>query len=251
MHLLLIAALAVAASETPPANAPTTSAAASWIDLQRREVEYEGGTDEVHPSSEPLLLDVAAAIKATNARRIIIEVHQTASAGDAASNLMISQRRADAVRRWLVKFGKIDAVVLVAIGYGATKPIEGAPAAIDAPPGTAFRIEHALPPTGTPVILGSLDPEIIRRIVRSHSAQIKYCYEKELTRTPGLHGKIVMKWVIRGDGTVRQSATATTTLDNANVENCLAAKIKTWTFPSPKGGGIVVVNYPFVFKQSS
>lgn len=104
--------------------------------------------------------------------------------------------------------------------------------------------------TGTPVILGSLDPEIIRRIVREHAGQIRYCYESELTRTPGLYGKIVMKWVINGDGKVMQATTAETQMKNANVENCLASRIKTWVFPKPKGGGIVIVNYPFVFKQS-
>ncbi len=104
--------------------------------------------------------------------------------------------------------------------------------------------------TGTPVVLGSLDPEIIRRIVREHAGQIKYCYEKELTRTPGIYGKIVMKWVINGDGKVTQSAVNESQMKNPNVEQCLATKIKTWVFPKPKGGGIVVVNYPFVFKQS-
>lgn len=104
--------------------------------------------------------------------------------------------------------------------------------------------------TGTPVILGSLDPDIIRRIVREHAGQIRYCYESELTRTPGLYGKIVMKWVINGEGKVMQATTAETQMKNANVENCLASRIKTWVFPKPKGGGIVIVNYPFVFKQS-
>jgi pSer/pThr/pTyr-binding forkhead associated (FHA) protein len=102
---------------------------------------------------------------------------------------------------------------------------------------------------GTPVILGSLDPEIIRRIVREHASQIRYCYESELTRTPGLFGKIVMKWVINGEGRVMQAQVADTQMKNASVENCLATKIKTWVFPKPKGGGMVIVNYPFVFKQ--
>ncbi len=103
---------------------------------------------------------------------------------------------------------------------------------------------------GTPVILGSLDREIIQRIVREHASQIKYCYEKELTRTPGIYGKIMMKWIINGEGKVTQSAKTESQMNNANVESCLATKIKTWIFPKPKGGGIVVVSYPFVFKQS-
>ncbi len=100
---------------------------------------------------------------------------------------------------------------------------------------------------GTPVILGSLDKAVIRRVVQAHLAQVRYCYEKELARTPGLRGKVVMKWVINGTGKVSQAQTADTTLRNPNVEACLATKIKTWKFPTPAGGGFVIINYPFVF----
>jgi hypothetical protein len=102
---------------------------------------------------------------------------------------------------------------------------------------------------GNPTVMGSLDPEIIRRIVREHAGQIKYCYEKELIRTPGMAGKVIMKWLINGEGKVTQSLSVDTQLNNAAVESCLANRIKTWTFPKPKGGGTVIVNYPFVFKQ--
>lgn len=103
---------------------------------------------------------------------------------------------------------------------------------------------------GKPLIVGSLDKEIIRRVVREHMAQIKYCYERELTRSPGLYGKIIMKWVINGNGSVSRATVASTTMKNKQVEGCIASKIRTWRFPKPKGGGIVIVNYPFVFKQS-
>ena len=99
-----------------------------------------------------------------------------------------------------------------------------------------------------PVILGSIDPEIIRSIVREHADSIRYCYEKELARTPGIFGKIVMKWVIKADGTVESATTAESQMNNQGVESCLATRILRWEFPKPKGGGIVIVNYPFVFK---
>ena len=116
--------------------------------------------------------------------------------------------------------------------------------------GLGAKADHDVGMTmGKETVLGSLDPEIIRRIVREHAGQIRYCYERELTRSPGIYGKIVMKWVINGEGKVTQATTAETQMRNANVEGCLATKIKTWVFPKPKGGGIVIVNYPFVFKQ--
>jgi hypothetical protein len=117
--------------------------------------------------------------------------------------------------------------------------------------GLGGKTDHNISMTqGTPVVLGSLDKEIIRRIVQEHASQIRYCYERELTRTPGIFGKIKMKWIISGEGKVTQAQTEETQMHNANVENCLATKIRTWVFPKPKGGGIVIVSYPFVFKQS-
>ncbi len=102
---------------------------------------------------------------------------------------------------------------------------------------------------GTVEATGSLDKGIIARVVREHGGQVRYCYEQELTRTPGLHGRVVMKWVINGDGKVTQASKADSQLHNANVENCLEQRIKSWVFPKPRGGGVVVVSYPFVFKQ--
>jgi hypothetical protein len=35
------------------------------------------------------------------------------------------------------------------------------------------------------------------------------------------------------------------------VEQCLSRKIRSWSFPKPKGGGHVIVNYPFVFRHGA
>ena len=94
------------------------------------------------------------------------------------------------------------------------------------------------------------DKEIIRRIIRQHIAQIRYCYEKELTRSPGLFGKVRVEFVISAKGGVQSTKVIQTTLKNSEVERCIQSKIRTWKFPEPKGGGIVIVKYPFIFKTS-
>jgi hypothetical protein len=38
-------------------------------------------------------------------------------------------------------------------------------------------------------------------------------------------------------------------MNNKTVETCIAARIKNWQFPKPKGGGTVLVSYPFLFKS--
>jgi len=101
-------------------------------------------------------------------------------------------------------------------------------------------------------IKGNLDKAVVERVVRRHRAQIKYCYELELMRTPGLEGKLVMQWVIGPDGKVRsaKSRAEGTTLANPALTRCIINKIRSWVFPTPKGGGVVVVNWPFLFKEA-
>jgi outer membrane biosynthesis protein TonB len=103
--------------------------------------------------------------------------------------------------------------------------------------------------SGDPIILGALDKSIIDRIVKQHLAQIKYCYEKELNKNPNLFGKLVVKFVIAKDGTVSSASTKSTTLNNPIVESCVNERFQRMRFPAPKGGGIVIVSYPFVFNS--
>jgi hypothetical protein len=100
---------------------------------------------------------------------------------------------------------------------------------------------------GDPIILGALDKSLIDRVVKSHLAQIRYCYQRELAKNPKLFGKIVVKFVIAKDGTVSSATTKSSTMNNPIVERCVNSRFMRMRFPKPKGGGIVIVSYPFVF----
>lgn len=101
--------------------------------------------------------------------------------------------------------------------------------------------------TGQPVIMGSLDREVVRRVVRTHTAQVRYCYERRLVANPGLAGQLSLRFVIGADGQVKQVTVQNDGLGDADVASCLTARAKTWQFPKPAGGGIVIVTYPFRF----
>lgn len=101
---------------------------------------------------------------------------------------------------------------------------------------------------GDPIVLGSLDKSLIDRTVKKHLAQIRYCYERELKTDPSLAGKVTMKFVIEADGSVSSAIVKSTTLGSETVEACLSQRLLRMRFPAPKGGGIVIVNYPFVFQ---
>jgi TonB family protein len=78
-------------------------------------------------------------------------------------------------------------------------------------------------------------------------AQIRYCYQRELTKNPTLGGKITVKFTIAKDGTVSSASTKSSTMGNEAVETCINTRFMKFQFPEPKGGGVVIVSYPFIF----
>ena len=103
---------------------------------------------------------------------------------------------------------------------------------------------------GTATVKGSLDKEIIRRIIRRHLNEVKFCYERELMKKADLYGRIMIQFTISGTGQVVASVVQNSTMNNPEVEQCIAGAVRRWEFPKPQGGGIVIVSYPFVLKAA-
>lgn len=101
---------------------------------------------------------------------------------------------------------------------------------------------------GEPITIGSLDPAEVDRVIKRNLPSIRYCYQKELQSHPGIGGKVSVKFTIAADGTVSSATTRPTTPMPA-VEACLANRFLKLQFPEPKGGGVVLVSYPFVFSE--
>jgi TonB family protein len=99
-------------------------------------------------------------------------------------------------------------------------------------------------------VRGSLSREVIRRVIRRHINEVRFCYEQELTARPDLAGRVTVSFIIAATGAVQTASVASSTLSNARVEQCIVTAVRRWTFPAPDGGGIVGVNYPFVLDSS-
>ena len=105
--------------------------------------------------------------------------------------------------------------------------------------------------TGSVAVLGAIDKELVRKVIQEHASQIRYCYEQELQRDPRLEGKVVVKWIINGDGHASGAQVDQgTTLGNERVQRCMMDRIQSWEFPKPKGGGIAVITYPWILRAS-
>lgn len=101
---------------------------------------------------------------------------------------------------------------------------------------------------GRAEVRGALDKEIIRRIVRRHLNEVKYCYQQGLSARTEPTGRVVIQFTIAGSGQVVMSVVQKSTLNNRPVETCIARAVRRWLFPKPRGGGIVIVSYPFVLR---
>jgi TonB family protein len=97
------------------------------------------------------------------------------------------------------------------------------------------------------ILRGALDKAIIRRVVRQHLNQIRYCYQRELQTSDDLRGRVVVRFTIAPSGQVVASVVGSSTLNHAGVETCVTRAVRRWLFPKPRDGGIVQVDYPFVF----
>ena len=85
-------------------------------------IVFEFGKAAIKPESYPVL-DSAAGIL-NNFPEIEVEVlGHTDSIGSTAANLVLSQKRAEAVRQYLIDVHMIEPVRLIPIGLGKTKPI--------------------------------------------------------------------------------------------------------------------------------
>ena len=103
---------------------------------------------------------------------------------------------------------------------------------------------------GRTIIRGSLSKEEINRVIRRNLARFKYCYEKQLNANPNLSGKISVYFMISPTGSVGKASIRESSMNDSAVEKCVTKVMKTLKFPQPRGGGVVVVTYPFVFAST-
>ncbi|AZZ35670.1 hypothetical protein CIK05_02265 [Bdellovibrio sp. qaytius] len=95
-----------------------------------------------------------------------------------------------------------------------------------------------------------IDKDAVRNAMRTHVPQYKECYDAEIKKNKKLEGKVVLRWMINGDGQVEEEKIQTTTLNNKKVEKCLLNVLSKTTFPKPDAGAIADVSYPLLFRSN-
>ncbi len=84
-------------------------------------IYFDTGSDRIRPESTPTLKEIGAMLKDHPELKLTIEGH-TDNVGSAGSNQALSEKRAAAVRQFLIDSYQIDGSRLQAKGLGQTKP---------------------------------------------------------------------------------------------------------------------------------
>ncbi|MGE3609050.1 MAG: AgmX/PglI C-terminal domain-containing protein [Bacteriovoracaceae bacterium] len=101
---------------------------------------------------------------------------------------------------------------------------------------------------GETVVLGSMDPDVIRRILLEHLPQFRFCYQKELERSGAeMSGAIKLDFTIGASGHVSQAGVDGGSGLPSDVKKCVVGVLRGITFPEPMGGGTVEVKQPMNF----
>ncbi len=99
------------------------------------------------------------------------------------------------------------------------------------------------------VVLGSMDPDVIRRRLMEFLPQFRSCYQRELeTKGSEINGTIKLNFVIGSSGHVAKAGLDGSTPLPRDVSACVVNTLRGITFPEPLGGGTVEVKQPMNFQ---
>lgn len=146
----------------------------------------------------------------------------------------------------LLRGGRTSAIAPISTPVPAVPSPPPPPLPVSAPepePEPAVPVAPEAPPAETE---SAIPRDAIRRVVRRHLPEVTRCYEHALETSPDLRARVVASITIDATGAVRDATIADS--PDPELETCLAARIRTWTFPAPEGGGVVLVHYPFVLE---
>ena len=100
-------------------------------------------------------------------------------------------------------------------------------------------------------VTGNLSKEEIRSVIHAHRGEVEACFVRELAAFPHLQGKVTIRFVITKDGSVPSATVAQSEVGDDALGLCTAEAVRTWQFPPPRGDGIVIVTFPFIFKTGA
>ena len=79
---------------------------------------------------------------------------------------------------------------------------------------------------------GSLDKDIIRKVVRANLYLVRACYLAGLARDPDAHGRVTLQFTIDPTGYLKEVDVIANELADNEVGECIAESTARWKFPA-------------------
>ncbi|MEM7605390.1 MAG: AgmX/PglI C-terminal domain-containing protein [Myxococcota bacterium] len=99
---------------------------------------------------------------------------------------------------------------------------------------------------GMPQVSPGLSREVVRRVVRRHLNEYRFCVESHV-QAPA-EGELELTLQIDPQGETR--GVRVNGVDSAEARACFETAARRWTFPSPDGGGMVRVTFPMQYSNN-
>jgi len=142
----------------------------------------------------------------------------------------------------------IVGLAVLALWFFVFRPsLEGDAAGVEARPSPATPAAIGRPQVVAlePQVEGALAPIAVRSVVEAQLAELTECYAQGLARQPAARGRLLLRIVVRGEGSVRAADVAGSQVEDEGIGRCFATKAASWSFPSADDGGSTQVTYPF------
>jgi TonB family protein len=95
---------------------------------------------------------------------------------------------------------------------------------------------------------GYQDKGVVRSVIKGKLGEVKYCFQRGLSKKPTLEGQVMVQFVIGASGEVFEPKVQSSSLNHSETEECIINRVRSWRFPPPEGGR-TVVTYPFAMRS--
>jgi TonB family protein len=109
-------------------------------------------------------------------------------------------------------------------------------------PAQAMRVDNEL---------GVLETEDVDATMRAHFDDIRGCYRRAGKAQRYASGRVLMRFLVAGDGTAQDVLVVESSLGNYDVERCLVDVGRRITFHAPSGRKATTFEYPVEFRSTN
>lgn len=97
------------------------------------------------------------------------------------------------------------------------------------------------------VLISPVDQGAVAKALRGGPAGVQACWDRAARIDPLLEGRVVVRFVIAGDGQVSRAEIRSSDMGNPAFEACLVQAFEATRLPAPQGGGMALIDYPMDF----